>query len=362
MPEVVVESKAGMAVDRRRWSWALRRALVLVAAGLLVWGVGNWWDLRRQRADLAEAHKEFRAGRHERVVRQLGALLARRPDCDEAAFLMGLSEHAMGRFDAAYAAWARVRPGSAFIAQATLNRAEFLIQRGRQAEAEQLIEQALGDPRSDGSTLRWFLVPFYWQEGRVEDAERLLEADWDHLQRSAAGFLEQAMKLVQAHRRLTRAEEPEPGFRRAFLQHAEKLAPGDDRIWLAKANLAISQGTFDEAARWLDACLRHRAEDLPVWKAYLRWAMATNRVAEVQAALRHIPAQASNPAQVHRLAAWLAAHGRDAAAERRALDRLVADVPADLAAWSRRRAGWSDGPRRRTRPQEDRDRSNRRTL
>jgi tetratricopeptide (TPR) repeat protein len=113
------------------------------------------------------------------------------------------------------------------------------------------------------------------------------------------------------------------------------LAPEDDRIWLAKANLAISQGAFDEAARWLDSCLRRRPEDVPVWNAYLRWAMATNRVAEVQKALRHIPADATTPAQVDRLAVWLAAHRGDVASERRALERLVADAPADLAAWDR---------------------------
>ncbi len=335
MPEVVVENEAALAVNPGRWNWLLKRTLVLVATGVLVWGGGRWWDARRDRADLAEVHKEFRAGRYEIAVRQLATLLDRRPDWDEAAFLLGLCEHARGRFDAAFAAWGRVRPGSEFFAPATLNRAEFLTQRGRQADAEQLIEQALADPRIDGSSLRWFLVPFYWQEGRVEEAERLLEADWDHLQRSAAGFLEQAMKLVQAHMRLALEEEPEPGFRRAFLQHAEKMASDDDRIWLAKANLAISQGAFDEAARWLDLCRRRRSEDVPVWKAYLRWAMATDRVAEVQEALRHIPANASTPAQVDRLEAWLAAHRGDVALERRALERLVADAPADLAAWKR---------------------------
>jgi len=320
----------------RRWRWVLKRTLVLVAAGGLVWGGWRWWEVRRDRTALAEVQKEVQAGRYENAARQLAALLDRRPDWDEAAYLLGLCENARGRFDAASAAWARVRPGSTFIAPAILGRAELLTRRGRQADAEQLIQQALGDPRIEGSSLRWFLVPFYWQEGRVEEAERLLEADWDHLHRSAGGFLDQTMKLVQAHMRLARGEEPDPGFRRAFLRQAEQLAPEDDRIWLAKANLAISQGAFDEAARWLDSCLRRRPEDVPVWNAYLRWAMATNRVAEVQKALRHIPADATTPAQVDRLAVWLATHRGDVASERRALERLVADAPADLAAWDRR--------------------------
>jgi hypothetical protein len=63
--------------------------------------------------------------------------------------------------------------------------------------------------------------------------------------------------------------------------------------------------------------------------------MATKRVAEVQKALQHIPAGATTPAEVDRLAVWLAARRGDVASERRALERLVADAPADLTAWKR---------------------------
>jgi len=320
----------------RRRRWVLKPTLFLVVTGGLVWGGWRWLEVQRDRTALADVQKEIQAGRHEIAARQLAALLDRKPDWDEAAYLLGLCENARGRPDAASAAWARVQPGSAFIAPAILSRAELLSRRGRQADAEQLIQPALGDSRIEGSSLRWFLVPFYWQQGRVEEAQRLLEADWDHLNRSAGGFVDQSMKLVQAHGRLAGGEEPDPGFRRASLRQAEQLAPDDDRVWLAKANLAISQGAFDEAARWLKSCLRRRAEDVPVWTAYLRWAMATNRVAEVQKALRHIPADAMTPAEVDRLAVWLAAYRGDVASERRALERLVADAPADLAAWSRR--------------------------
>jgi enediyne biosynthesis protein E4 len=328
--------ESGMIGSAWRWRWVLKRTLNLVVAGGLVWGVWRGWEVRRDRTVLAEVQKDVQAGRYEAAARQLTALLDQRPDWDEAAYLLGLYENARGRSDAASAAWARVRPGSAFIAPAILGRAELMTRRGRQADAEQLIERVLGDPRIEGSSLRWFLVPFYWQEGRVEEAERLLEADWDHLNRSSGGFLDQTMNLVQAHMRLARGEDPDPGFRRAVLRQAEQMAPEDDRVWLAKANLAISQGAFDEAARWLNSCLQRRPEDVPVWQAYLRWAMATNRVAEVQKALRHIPADATTPAQVDRLAVWLAAHVGDVASERRALERLVADAPDDLSAWERR--------------------------
>ena len=113
------------------------------------------------------------------------------------------------------------------------------------------------------------------------------------------------------------------------------MAPDDDRVWLGKANLAIRAGSYDEAARWLDACLRRRPEDVPVWRARLDWAVATNRVAEAREAAEHLPAEESTPAQVHRLAAWFAARRGDVESERRALERLIAADPADFAALDR---------------------------
>jgi enediyne biosynthesis protein E4 len=116
---------------------------------------------------------------------------------------------------------------------------------------------------------------------------------------------------------------------------ASRIAPDDDRIWLGKANLAIRAGSYDEAARWIDACLRLRPEDGPVWRARLDWAVASNRVAQAREALKHLPAEAATPAQIHKLAAWFAARRGDVESERRALERLVATDPADFVAFDR---------------------------
>jgi tetratricopeptide (TPR) repeat protein len=322
----------GSAVRRRS---VLKRTLALVAVVGLLWSGWASWNARRDRMALRAVHQQIEAGRYEIARRALRDLIDHRPDWGEAAFLLGVCEHTRGNWDAAAAAWARVQPASQWSTPATLKRAELLAQRGRQADAEQLVEQALADPRIAGSSLRWFLVPFYWQEGRVDEAERLLEADWNHLNRAADSFVDQSMKLVEAHMRLARGKGPEPGFRRTILRQAQQAAPGDDRLWLAKANLALSEGSLDEAARLLELCLRRRPDDVPVWKARLRWAMATKRIAEVQLALGRVPADATTRAEVDRLAAWLAAQKGDAQAERRALERLLADAPADIAAWDR---------------------------
>ena len=64
-----------------------------------------------------------------------------------------------------------------------------------------------------------------------------------------------------------------------------------------------------------------------------RW--RPSRFAEARAALDHLPAAESNPAELHRLAAWFAARSGDVASERRALEQLVDADPADGAAFDR---------------------------
>ena len=56
------------------------------------------------------------------------------------------------------------------------------------------------------------------------------------------------------------------------LGKAKQLAPDDDRVWLALADLATRIGHFDEADDWLNRCERARPDDTDVWNARLRWA------------------------------------------------------------------------------------------
>ena len=99
--------------------------------------------------------------------------------------------------------------------------------------------------------------------------------------------------------------------------------------------MAIRAGAYDEAARWLDACLRRRPDDVPVWRARLRWAFAAGRVAEARTALTHLPAAESTPAEVQNLAAWFASRRNDVESERRALERLMVEAPAEFTALDR---------------------------
>jgi tetratricopeptide (TPR) repeat protein len=205
------------------------------------------------------------------------------------------------------------------------------VDRGRFADAERLLDEASGDALGE---LRRYLVPLFWHEGRTGDARRLIEEDWEDLDRSGLGGSDRAIEAARLHVVLGAGDLPTEAVR-AFLERAARLAPDDDRVWLGRANLAIRLGAADEAARWLEACLRRCPRDVPVWRARLDWALATGRVPEVEEAVAHLPAEAMGPAQAHRIAAWLAARRGDDASERRALEALVAVDPADEAALDR---------------------------
>ncbi len=278
---------------------------------------------------MAEIKREIQAGRHGHAARKLVVLSAWKPDSDEAAYLLGVCEKARGRAQAAFQAWERVSPGSEFGARAIRGRMELLVERGRLGDAENLIIQATADPRIDGSGLRLFLGPVYSLQGRVEEGERLIETCWDHLNEAGEGSSEMAILLVRLHIQLWR-EIPPVQEVRSFLDQVARSASEDDRGWLGRAKLATRAGMYDEAARWLDACLGRRPDDIAVWRARLDWAVATRRLGDVRRALGHLPVADSTPAQIQRLTAWLAAIRGDLDSERRALDRLIAVDPADF--------------------------------
>jgi tetratricopeptide (TPR) repeat protein len=294
----------------------------------------KWWEIRRFRHAMTEIEAEMGAGRHGIAARNLAQLMVWSPDSDQAAYLLGVCERARRRNQAAAAAWARVTPGSPFSASAIEARMSLFLGGGQLAAAEQLIFDAAEDPRNDRTALRILLLPTFSQQGRLEDASRLVVERWEHLRETGEDTSELAINLARLHIELQGTPNPVEAVR-AGLEQAARLAPDDDRVWLGRANLAIRTGNFDEAERWLDACQRRRLDDIPVWRARLSWAMATCRADAVREALVHLPARESSVADIHRIRAWLGAQQGDHGTEREELERLLALEPADLPALKR---------------------------
>ena len=119
---------------------------------------------------------------------------------------------------------------------------------GQLAAAERLIHDAAEDRRNDRTALLVLLVPMFSELGRIEEAERLIEDRWEHLNALGEGALEPAIKLLRQHIELTLKPTPVETIR-TYLDQAARLAPDDDRVWLGQANLAIRTGAYDEAGQ-----------------------------------------------------------------------------------------------------------------
>jgi tetratricopeptide (TPR) repeat protein len=326
-----VPTDASVVKDPRRW----RLLIAFLGVAALVSGGWAWWTDRRYQSAMVEIEAEIKAGQYTIACRSLEKLLSWKADPKGGiVYLLGSCELARGRTQAAGEAWARIVPGSAYSEKAIRGRMRLFHESGHLAAAERLIHDAAEDRRNDRTALLMLLVPIYVQQGRIDEAVRLIEARWEHLNKRVEGALEPAILLLWQHIELTSKPTPVETLR-DFIDQAARLAPKDDRVWLGRANLAIRTGAYDEAGRWLDACQRLRPDDVPIWRGRLSWGIATGRIDVVEQALTHLPAAESRPAQLHRIHAWLASKRGDVETERRELERLLVADPADLTAVDR---------------------------
>lgn len=317
-----------------RWSlWIWLFLIAVVAAGVF-WSGRTWWNGRWSQRVLDESRKDMASGRPGRAAQKLRQLLSWQPHADEAAYMLGNCEQARGQFPAAIEAWSRVTPGSSFATPAIQARMELELARGRLADAEQRVLQALDDPRNEGSGIALVLGLLYARQGRLQEARRSLETTWERMSAAGQANWERAIPLARLHIHL-RLDPPPAEAIRAFLDQAARRAPDDDRVLLGLANLAIQTGKYDEAKRLLDTCLKRRPDDLPVCNARLRWGVATRKIDAVIKAAEHLPFDDWLPAQVHRLAAWLSATRGDLDGEKHALKRVLENDPTDVTAWDR---------------------------
>jgi enediyne biosynthesis protein E4 len=314
-----------------RYRWFV---LAIVVLGMTIVAGSLWWRSHQLRQAIREIEIEMAAGRHAIAARRLNELLIRAPGYDKAAYLLGVCEQTRGHTEPAEKAWARVTPGSSFFSRAVSDHLSLLVGTGRYELAEQMINEAANDPRVDGPSLRILLVPLFTQQGRLEDAQRLIEERWEHLHEKGEEASELAVNLARLSLDL-QWTPPTIEPLRAELARVAPLAPDDARVWLAQATLAVRTGLLAEAKRLLTNCLERSPDDPSVWRARLRCAMAADRSEVVRQALSHLSAGELTPPQTDRVHAWLAASEGDRAAEQQALDRVIAADPGDLSAWKR---------------------------
>ena len=122
---------------------------------------------------------------------------------------------------------------------------------------------------------------------------------------------------------------------RTAITAAARLAPTDDRVWLAQAGLDTLEGRFDQAKARLASCVKARPDDPAVWEAWLKLARACGDTETALAALAHLPSDALLESEVLDLGAWLAARRGEREDERRILEERIKVGPVDLAAFER---------------------------
>lgn len=300
---------------------------VAVALLLLGWRAARFVSDWRFESGLARAKQDVASGRFTEARRWLATLPPHRTTDPEAAYWLGVCEHAAGHYEAALAAWTRVPRGSPRSTPAALARARTLVgDLGRFAEAEAILEATLRERGGLRAEVRHTLGQLYFWEFRRDAMRRLIREGWAEAPRPAAE-LRDLWLIDDATTVLNEV--------RTAVEAAARRAPEDDRVWLARAGLATQTGRFGEAERWLDACAQRRPSDPAVWRARLVWARASGNAAECRLALGHLPADMFSEAELLDLGAWLAARQGNAGIERRALERLIDQVPGDTHALER---------------------------
>jgi tetratricopeptide (TPR) repeat protein len=301
--------------NKGRGGWLLLAGLI--GAWLLAWG--GWYALGAWtfRAELSAAREEVARGHFGRAKQRLADLAKRWPRQAAVEYGLGVCERAEGRLEAAMDAWARVPPGTPEAPQAALERGRIAIKLGRYRSAEESLRQAWAAPESDirepaYEQLGWLLQI----EGRHRDVRRLIERAGDNSAWALRTFW------------LLDAEPVTVELVRDVLDHASQASPDDDRVWLARANLAIRLGQLDLAGQYLDRCEQVHPADAVVAVARLDWAMAAGHSQQVIAAVEKIRSDDVTPTEVSALRAWFARRDHDRDAERRALEEFLSVDPA----------------------------------
>ena len=304
----------------------MRRRMWIVAIGLPA-VLGGWFvvktvESRRFENELLQARRDFNAKKFGAARNRLARLSLGRSGHGEVEYLLGACEKIRGNDTEAMAAWGRVPDTAAEAPAALLSRGQLAVELGQYRLAETCLERAQRTGGDVGAEARRQFSSLQWITGRHGDYRNLLQREFRHTRDPV-----ETLRLLWS---IDHEPYPIAGMRQT-LEKAGLMAPDDDRVWLAKADMATRAGRFDEADELLWRCERAQPNDGAVWRTRLEWAQAAGRPAEVLRAARHLPASALTRTRLQELVAWLAAQAGDREAEREALEKLVAMDPDETA-------------------------------
>ena len=219
---------------------------------------------------------------------------------------------------------------------AVLAFAQTAIPLGRVSETERTVVAALGQRSAERPELRRVALIIIGQQGRIDDARRLIESLW---QSDAPGpGTDIADRLAMLHEHVGLDFQPFPlEWNLGQLQRDMTSVFEQDRraLALARAYLATRTGDFEQAKTGLVSLLDRWRDDPEIWKAWLDWAVAADRPEQAREALDHLPARMFDGSGLLELRAWFGRKRQDFAGERRWLEQLVAIEPARSSALSR---------------------------
>jgi enediyne biosynthesis protein E4 len=303
--------------------------LVVVAISAILGGVGvRLLAAHRFQGELAEARNEMGSGLLAMARKRLTRLAEQWPGDAEVAYQLGLCEAARGRLEAALECWGRIPGDSPWAAPAAINFAQAGIQVGRVVEVERMLRTALRHPGPEAPALRRLLLTLLGQQGRIDEARRLLESFWTDPALLPAGDFDGRLAVLREHVSLD--FEPFPlEWNLSVLAAGSSPAGEDDRLALAvaRAHLATRSGDFARAEALLREWLPRRPDDPVLQKAWLDWAVPAGRFDLARAAIARMPADQLHDARRLELRAWFARRRRDVPAERAALEALLALEP-----------------------------------
>jgi tetratricopeptide (TPR) repeat protein len=301
--------------------------LVALLLAWVAWQViGNW----QVRSGLSWARSQIEAGQYTPARDRLARLSALWPRNDDVAYLLGLCEAQLGRPQEAVAAWEQVSANSTLGPLRAITEGRTLVYSlGRLKDAELLYRDAARRGASAKAIeARWALAELLLWEGRLDEFRRLLrEIGRVGTLRDRTAALRELWRLDSV---VVAAEEFQP-----ILTQAAQTAPHDNRIWLARAHLATQYGRYHEARRYLDQCIPDPSLARSIPRLRLQWALAAGETEDAWRELRGIPVEEIAASEPPSLRAWFAVHRNDPAAERSALEQLIAVEPGNTPALDR---------------------------